>query len=206
MRGRHTSYTPALAAEICARVAQGETLASLADQPGMPGKRTMYNWRDRVPAFRAAYAEACASRPRRRQRRWADSPGPPGEPRPPGHPPSITPDVADRIMDRISHGAGWRDLAADRSLPAPQTILNRIRADAEFRRRYQVSCEERAELLAYEATLIADDLSGEVSRDRLRVELRKWRVQRMELRAHAAPAGGEAPAELTYEERLRLLK
>ena len=39
-----TVYTPALAAEINQRIAQGETLASILKDPGMPSREAVCNW------------------------------------------------------------------------------------------------------------------------------------------------------------------
>lgn len=58
--GRPTTYTPATALLICARLADGETLTEICRTPGMPRRQTVHQWRMRMPAFEAEYAQARA--------------------------------------------------------------------------------------------------------------------------------------------------
>ena len=44
--GRHTIYTPELAAAICERIASGETMESIARDDRMPSSPTIYDWID----------------------------------------------------------------------------------------------------------------------------------------------------------------
>jgi len=57
--GRPSSYTPELAAAICARMAGGETLTAICREPGMPCHSTVRLWavEDR-DGFSARYARA----------------------------------------------------------------------------------------------------------------------------------------------------
>ncbi len=58
--GRPTLYTEALAAKICARLAEGETLRSICRDKAMPNKATVLRWlADKKKAeFRDQYAHA----------------------------------------------------------------------------------------------------------------------------------------------------
>lgn len=56
--GRPTTYTPALAHLLCARLADGETLSRICRTPGMPARQTVHQWRMRMPAFADLYARA----------------------------------------------------------------------------------------------------------------------------------------------------
>ena len=58
--GRPSLYTEALAAEICRRLAEGETLRSVCRDPAMPNKATILRWlADKAKAdFRARYTYA----------------------------------------------------------------------------------------------------------------------------------------------------
>lgn len=59
MTGRPPIYTPELAAEICERLAQGETLAAICALPGMPSHTTVWKWVTRnTDGFADAYARA----------------------------------------------------------------------------------------------------------------------------------------------------
>lgn len=56
--GRPTTYSPAVAALICARLADGETLTAICRTPGLPARQTVHQWRMRNDAFAAEYARA----------------------------------------------------------------------------------------------------------------------------------------------------
>jgi hypothetical protein len=60
LTGRPTRYSPAAAAEICSRLAQGETLARICEDPHLPAEATVRDWvvEDRHPSFTAAYRRA----------------------------------------------------------------------------------------------------------------------------------------------------
>jgi hypothetical protein len=65
--GRPTRYTPAVAAEICSRLAQGETLARICEDPHLPAEATVRDWvvENRHPSFTAAYRRAREHQARR---------------------------------------------------------------------------------------------------------------------------------------------
>lgn len=66
--GRRIRYDEAIAERLCRRLAEGETLLAICGEAGMPARRTVYDWLDAQPDFRARYREA-----RRRQlESWAE--------------------------------------------------------------------------------------------------------------------------------------
>lgn len=60
MRGmsRPSKFTPELAAEICDRIAEGESLRAICREDGMPDRRTVLRWLDKDSAFAARCAKA----------------------------------------------------------------------------------------------------------------------------------------------------
>jgi hypothetical protein len=56
--GRPSSYKPEQAAEICDRIAQGESLRHICMLPRMPSKPTVLRWLEQFPEFRTHYAHA----------------------------------------------------------------------------------------------------------------------------------------------------
>lgn len=48
---KQSTYTPDLDAEICERLASGETLRAICRDPHMPSWVTVYNWRKSHPEF-----------------------------------------------------------------------------------------------------------------------------------------------------------
>jgi hypothetical protein len=58
-RGRPSLYTPEIAAEICARLADGETLRAICRDVHMPSERTVRSWAmDDLEGFSPQYAKA----------------------------------------------------------------------------------------------------------------------------------------------------
>lgn len=51
-------HSHALAEEICARTAHGESWAAMCGKDGLPAYKTLYLWLDRYPQFADAYAIA----------------------------------------------------------------------------------------------------------------------------------------------------
>jgi hypothetical protein len=60
LTGRPTRYTTAAAAEICSRLAQGESLVRICADPHLPAESTVRDWlvQDRHPRFTEAYRRA----------------------------------------------------------------------------------------------------------------------------------------------------
>lgn len=56
--GRPTSFTAALAKELCARLSKGEPLASICAADHMPATRTVSDWKAASPEFSADFARA----------------------------------------------------------------------------------------------------------------------------------------------------
>lgn len=56
--GRPSLYTPELAAKICERLADGESLRAICKEEGWPDANTVRRWLIEHEAFRAQYASA----------------------------------------------------------------------------------------------------------------------------------------------------
>lgn len=61
-RGRPTSYTDALARDICERVARGESLRTIAEMQGRPSIVTIWRWKHENKDFCNLYAQARVDR------------------------------------------------------------------------------------------------------------------------------------------------
>lgn len=57
-RGRPSLYTAALAAEVCERLSNGETLEDICRSAHMPATRTVYLWTETHESFAADFARA----------------------------------------------------------------------------------------------------------------------------------------------------
>ena len=56
--GRPSSYTAELAAILCQRLANGQNLIAICEDPMMPVPSTVYRWQEEHEEFRGAYARA----------------------------------------------------------------------------------------------------------------------------------------------------
>jgi hypothetical protein len=56
--GRPSLYSEALASEICERMGQGESLASICESDHMPAIATIFYWLGKQPTFSESYARA----------------------------------------------------------------------------------------------------------------------------------------------------
>lgn len=60
--GRPTDYNADLAAEICQRISDGNSLRRICKADDMPNAATIYKWIGKYPAFNEQYARACVDR------------------------------------------------------------------------------------------------------------------------------------------------
>jgi hypothetical protein len=58
--GRPSKFNANVAAEIIVRMIGGESVRSIGRDPDMPTDSTIYDWRDRIPAFAEQFARASA--------------------------------------------------------------------------------------------------------------------------------------------------
>ena len=95
-----------------------------------------------------------------------------------GRPSIYSPKLADRICARLANGESLRTICADPSMPDKATVLRWADRNPEFRGRYARARELLVEFWADELIAIADG-NDDVSRDRLRLDARKWLVARL---------------------------
>ena len=99
-----------------------------------------------------------------------------------GRPPVWSKDLASELCARIASGRSLRSVTQDPGMPSMPTVFRWIADNDDFRNQYAHACEERADYLAEEALVIADDQdidSGKIQRDKLRVDTRKWFVAKL---------------------------
>ena len=116
---------------------------------------------------------------------------------------------AEAVCARVAAGASMNQIAQDHGVPGIMAIYSWLAEHEEFRTLYRAACDARADRLADEATAIADDPDGDLLRDRLRVDVRKWRAAVMAPRRYGRngeAAHEAAPGQKTHEEWLRELE
>ena len=66
--GRPSKFTPQMTADICGRIANGQSLREICRDEAMPDKSTVMRWLNESEAFQDQYARATAAR----ADHWAD--------------------------------------------------------------------------------------------------------------------------------------
>ena len=111
----------------------------------------------------------------------------------PAHRPTLySEDLANEICARIADGQSVRELSLSADMPDKATIFRWLPKYPDFRDQYAKACEARTQYLADELLDIADG-DGDVQRDRLRVDTRKWVLSKLQPKKY----GNKVTAEIT---------
>jgi hypothetical protein len=197
-------FSEDLGRAIVARVATGETLASVCRSPGMPHRLTATNWRQRYPEFGAAMAEAAlASRTARiaEERavaaRWMARPK-----RRSGRRPMFTPELGEAICERLADGESLLAICRDPKMPGMPTVFRWVREYPAFGDAYAVARREQADYLLDEAREVALGATPKsVWADRLRFDTIRWMTARLAPKKYCEPILlARAAAEIRAEE------
>lgn len=95
-----------------------------------------------------------------------------------GRPTSYTQDIADRVCEQLALGKSLRTVCKPDDMPCVKTIFNWFRTQDGFLQQYERAKEEAAEMMSEDMIEIADG-DGDVQRDRLRVDTRKWLASKL---------------------------
>lgn len=87
--------------------------------------------------------------------------------------------VQEEILRRLAEGETLLAICKSPHMPARQNILRWRHTDPEFRERYELARIQGMEALADQTIEIADSLTGDVQRDRLRVQVRETLMARV---------------------------
>ena len=83
------------------------------------------------------------------------------------------------ICKRIAEGESLRKVAKSDEMPNRSTIHDWILTNEPFSNQYEKAVNVRTENMADELNDIADNKKGEVQRDRLRLDTRKWYLSKI---------------------------
>ncbi len=117
---------------------------------------------------------------------------------PAGRPTDYTPELAAEICGRVGAGESVKSICAEEGMPVQSAIYRWLTLHPEFKEMYTLAKADSVDALVDQALDIADDLEGEVQRDRLRVEARKWFAAKIAPRKYgdAMTLKGDAEAPL----------
>jgi hypothetical protein len=210
MIGRPTLYTAEIADRILNELIGGRSLPDVCTDEGIPAYGTVRQWE---MDDREGFAARC-----KRAREIGNAK--------PGRPTLYTAEIADRILDELMAGRTLADLCSEPGMPASGTIRLWAKEDREgFAARYRQAREIGYDTMADEILAIADDdrkdliehrrengdiaitpNAANVSRSRLRCNMRRWMLSKMlpriygnKLDLNAGQGGRDTLAELLKE-------
>ena len=189
-------YSPEFSAAVCARIAGGESMASICASKDMPSANTMYKWLGWHKDFAEQYARA---------RKTQSESGIASRGRPSGYSPAL----ATALCERIISGKTLRAICRSKGMPHVATLFRWLAQYEEFAEQYALAKEIQAEVLADEILDIADDPALEPSDKRVRIDTRKWLAAKMKPKKYGDRTSidvGESLATLSDEEIERRIR
>lgn len=197
-------YSDALGAEICARVARGESVRALSQEPGMPSRRCFDDWARRDPVFGQALAAAklkarrarvagdrAAEAAGRGWRRMLSRAGQRG-----GSVSILTPEITEAVCARIAAGQSVLAIGADPAMPGAVSIYNWARWDATFREAYLRAKDVGLNVMFDVAREIALECTEDTVRsDGLRVRTLHWQVALQAPKKYGGRGGPKWPID-----------
>jgi len=123
---------------------------------------------------------------------------------PKGRPSKFTQALADSICERLAAGETLRAICRDKDMPAHPTVLDWVNGKKQFSDQYARARETGYAQMADQLTEIADNLTGDPARDRLRLDTRKWLLSKALPKVYGdkllhAGSDGTSPVALTVQ-------
>lgn len=164
-------YSDALAAEICRRVADGESVSSVARDPRMPSVGAVGRWASRHAGFKAELKAAMKqARLAERTSDLARALSP--RKRPGGRRSTYTPAMGEAICARLSNGETLTSIGQDPAMPCFGTMLKWVKRHPEFAGMYVEARQDFADYMLDEARDLArTSTHATVWSDRLRFDV-----------------------------------
>jgi hypothetical protein len=185
-----TTYCPKLGAEICRRVARGESVQAICAAPGMPWPSTLWNWTRVHPEFAAWLREARRaarlakrvadklSAMERAARRSARA----------SRVSAYSPEVGEEICARLAEGESLIAISRDPDMPCATTIYKWLERHEDFEAMYLKARLWQADWLFDEAREVALAATPHtVWADRLRFDAIRWQAARLAPRKYCEP-------------------
>ena len=130
-----------------------------------------------------------------------------------GRPTIRSPEIADAICEGLARGQSLYRIVEQPGMPSYAAVMAWLREDREFQEQYTRGRDSQADFLAEEAIEIADKGSGDVQRDRLRIDARMWYAGKLRPKKYGAAKSdgpifnvGVQVGVLTDERRMELIR
>ena len=111
-------------------------------------------------------------------------------------------ETADYICEQLIEGRSLRAICREDDMPAGSTVCRWLAANEAFRKQYAHARELQADALFDQSLDIADSIAGDVQRDRLRVDTRKWAASKLNARKYGdkvdVTSNGETVGKIVY--------
>jgi hypothetical protein len=182
-----TPFCEAIAAEICTRVAAGESLRAICKPRDMPGAATVHRWAAVRPHFGAALRRAQAEAQATRRdafragaadRAWKRA-------RPWARPDAYRAEVGEEICRRLASGRSLMEICGEADMPVTGTVYEWLRAHDDFATMYRQARRMQAEMLADLAWAIASEAQeSDIKVARLQFDVLRWRAARLAPKAY----------------------
>ena len=151
--GRVTRYSAQVAEAICGRLEAGQSLRQVCRDVSLPCYRTVMNWREKVPEFRARYVAARARQAEVARALGRRSARPVGTSR-------YHPALGEAICVRIASGESLHAICREPAMPCYSTVMLWAERHPEFAAAYRRARTYQAHALVDEVADIArSDLS-----------------------------------------------
>lgn len=125
-----------------------------------------------------------------------------------GRPTLCTPDLAERICERLASGASLRAICEADDMPAENTVRGWARdKENPFYAQYTRAREIGYHRMADDVVEIADDKLGDPSRDRLRFDARRWLLSKAlpKIYGDKLAIGGDEENPIQHVHRVELV-
>jgi hypothetical protein len=124
-----------------------------------------------------------------------------------GRPSIFSPELADRLCERLADGEALRAICRDEGMPDERTVRRWALDDVEgFSGHYARAREIGYQGMADDLTEIADAKDGDPARDRLRVDTRKWLLSKALPKIYGDKQQIEHSGMLSFGDQLALLR
>lgn len=119
-----------------------------------------------------------------------------------GRPSDFTPEIADRICERLADGESLRAICSDDDMPATSTVCRWLANNEAFQEQYTHARELQADALFDDCLAIADGTTLKAKEDvqdrRLQIDTRKWMAGKLKGKysdkiKHVGGDEGDAP-------------